>query len=242
MQPQSAELKLADFISQDCGNLMTRSITHACIVAQKPYLLEFEGYEARFSIGQQRTQLPAMHISTLRNHVRPLASEYGLTLEHIFKQGMPPSPARTVAVKSARSPSAAASAGHDPKEDMDIFGNRLVALLEAGCEGPLNSLQTQQFDYRAMYGRSYSLPLGSLTFVAAIRAAFERVFEDAGARDTLFSLVAVCFVRCLNESLQAYSKRFDMLVAAEAEELRETTSAIRTVPYENFAATYPLGI
>lgn len=242
MQPQSAELKLADFIAQDCGNLMTRSITHACIVAQKPYLLEFEAHEARFAIGLQRTQLPAMHISTLRNHVRPLASEYGQTLEHIFRQGMPPSSIRPGVVKSVRPAGATATAAVEGREDSDIFGGRLVALLEAGCEAPLNSLQTQQFEYRAMYGRSYSLPLGSLTFVAAIRAAFERVFEDAAARETLFSLVAVCFVRCLNESLQAYSKRFDMLVAAEAEELREMTSVIRVVPYDNFAPTYPLGI
>lgn len=238
MQPQSAELKLADFITQDCGNLMTRSITHACIVAQKPYLLEFEAHEAKFSTGQQRTQLPAMHISTLRNHVRPMATEYSQALDHIFRQGTPPSPTRPVIGRGVRP----AGSGVDGRDDGDMFGGRLIALLEAGCEGPLNSLQTQQFEYRAMYGRSHSLPLGSLTFVAAIRTAFERVFDDTALRETLFSLVAVCFVRCLNESLQAYSKRFDMLVAAEADELRDTAPVVRVVPYENFAATYPLGI
>lgn len=242
MQAQTAESKLADFITQDCGNLLTRSITHACIVAQKPYLLEFESHEAKFSIGQQRTQLPAMHISALRNFVRPLATEYAQALDHIFKHGLPASAFALRARPSVKS-GKTALAGAAVREDNDIFGARLVALLEGACEAPLKSLQTQQFEYRAMYKRSNSIPLGALTFVSAIRSAFERVFDDVPTRETLFSLVAVCFVRCLNESLQAYSKRFDILVATEAEEIRDSVPSAQTTNfYETFAPTYPLGI
>lgn len=99
MQAQLAELKLADYITQDCGNLITRAVTHACIVEQKPFLLELDANEAAYAVGQQRTNLPAANIEVLKNEVRLLVLAYGQSLKKIFREGLP-EPARSVGLPS----------------------------------------------------------------------------------------------------------------------------------------------
>lgn len=242
MQVQMAEVKLADHITQDCGNLITRAITHACIVDQKPFLLELDASEAAFVVGQQRTNLPSVHIGALKNEVRLLTLAYSQALEKIFREGLPPLARHLLYRPTSKSVALDAPGRNLPVDNGGCFGHRLAVLVESACSTPLRLLQAQQFAYRSMHKSTVSLPLGALTFVCAIRSAFESVYTDQKEREALFALTAICFVRCLNESLQKYSKRFDVLVAAENEAMQDAVHAAVLSRYEAFEPTYPLGI
>ncbi|RYG10538.1 MAG: hypothetical protein EON92_12465, partial [Burkholderiales bacterium] len=114
MQAQSAELKLADVITQDCSNLITRVVTHACIVAHKPYLLELEPHEVPFAAIQHRADLPPADITSLKGQVGQIAMAYSQALEQIFKEGLPAPASLPGARSAARSASATAGSRSAP--------------------------------------------------------------------------------------------------------------------------------